>query len=410
MAAGSASTRRTGRRSATPRPWSGSASSRSRPPGRRSGSAPTPTATSRRRASTTPAASSTATTTTGAETDREKLEEMLEFARRPCRRCGAGSKGPGLRGLVRDRVLACSVRLLDLGFFRIGGEQYAEDNGTFGLATLRKRHIRFESGARGLRLPGEGRKAPRPGGRRPEPSIKVLKALCAAQRRRPRAARLPRGPRSWRDVKSADINAYLKEAAGGDFSAKDFRTWNATVLAAVGLAPDAARPRTAKPARSAALGEPRRQGRRPLPLNTPAVCRASYIDPRVFDRFDSDATILRSGRGGDRGNRAAASSPTARRSRRPSSSSSAEAETFAPPVAGYSRADGICRALHGSSIVGSRAAPEREAHGPAPNQLETMQQEGNQHGSTTWRRAHARTRAVGGVLALPATRRCARSW
>ena len=89
-------------------------------------------------------------------------------------------------------------------------------------------------------------------------------------------------------MKSADINAYVKEAAGGDFSAKDFRTWSGTVLAAVALAVSgmarARRPRASAPRRAVKevahyLG------------NTPAVCRASYIDPRVFDRFDGGLTI-----------------------------------------------------------------------------------------------------------------------
>jgi DNA topoisomerase I len=93
----------------------------------------------------------------------------------------------------------------------------------------------------------------------------------------------------WVDVKSPDVNTYLKEATGGDFSAKDFRTWSGTVLAAVALAvsgmatgSNAARTR----AKSRAVKEVAR-----YLGNTPAVCRASYIDPRVFDRFDGGLTI-----------------------------------------------------------------------------------------------------------------------
>jgi len=93
----------------------------------------------------------------------------------------------------------------------------------------------------------------------------------------------------WVDVKSADINAYLKEATGGDFSAKDFRTWSGTVLAAVALAVAgiAAGSKTSrKRAKTRAVKEVSR-----YLGNTPAVCRASYIDPRVFDRFDGGLTI-----------------------------------------------------------------------------------------------------------------------
>ena len=222
--------------------------------------------------------------------DREKFDEMLDFARElPAlrRRVRADLRR---RGLVRQRVLACAVRLLDLGFFRIGGERYAEDNGTFGLATLRKRHLRFEGGAAVFDYRAKGAK------RHvlevaDEPAIRVLRALA---RRRGGGNDLLafHESRSWHDVRSTDVNAYLKEAAGGDFSAKDFRTWNATVLAAVGLA-----------SRARETGRPSRARRRRWAnavvkdvarylSNTPAVCRASYIDPRVFDRFDSNATIL----------------------------------------------------------------------------------------------------------------------
>jgi DNA topoisomerase IB len=95
--------------------------------------------------------------------------------------------------------------------------------------------------------------------------------------------------RHWVDVKSADINEYIKQITGEDFSAKDFRTWNATVLAAVALA-------VSGPAASSRTGRKRAMTRAVKEVayylgNTPAVCRASYIDPRVFDRFRDGVTI-----------------------------------------------------------------------------------------------------------------------
>jgi DNA topoisomerase I len=95
--------------------------------------------------------------------------------------------------------------------------------------------------------------------------------------------------RRWADIKSPDINAYVKEATGGDFSAKDFRTWSATVLAAVALAVSGPAVRT-KTSRKRAKSRAIKEVARYLG-NTPAVCRASYIDPRVFDRFDGGLTI-----------------------------------------------------------------------------------------------------------------------
>jgi DNA topoisomerase I len=95
--------------------------------------------------------------------------------------------------------------------------------------------------------------------------------------------------RHWVDVKSPDINAYVKAAAGGDFSAKDFRTWSGTVLAAVALSVSGMAA-TSKTARKGAKSRAVKEVARYLG-NTPAVCRASYIDPRVFDRFDGGLTI-----------------------------------------------------------------------------------------------------------------------
>ena len=95
--------------------------------------------------------------------------------------------------------------------------------------------------------------------------------------------------RRWRDVRSEDINEYLKEATGGDHSAKDFRTWNATALAAVALAVSGESAHT-KTARKRAVKRAVDEVAVYLG-NTPAVCRASYIDPRVFDAFDARLTI-----------------------------------------------------------------------------------------------------------------------
>jgi DNA topoisomerase-1 len=91
------------------------------------------------------------------------------------------------------------------------------------------------------------------------------------------------------DVRSEDINAYIKEQTGGDFTAKDFRTWTATVLAAVALASSFA-VATSRTARTRAIRRAVQEVAQYLG-NTPAVCRASYIDPRVFDRFRSGLTV-----------------------------------------------------------------------------------------------------------------------
>jgi DNA topoisomerase IB len=220
--------------------------------------------------------------------DRERWDSMVHFAHAL----------PGLRRSVerdlsdteitRERVLACAARLLDRGFFRIGSEDYAEENNTYGLATMRKRHVSISGDQVVFDYESKG------GSRRvqavADPSVAEL--VRALKRRRGGGEELlafKRG-RRWVDVRSADINAYVKQATGGDFSAKDFRTWNATVLAAVALAVSGGAAGRSRTARKRAMRRAIEETARHLG-NTPAVCRASYIDPRVFDRFEGGLTI-----------------------------------------------------------------------------------------------------------------------
>jgi DNA topoisomerase-1 len=219
--------------------------------------------------------------------DRQKFEQMAEF----------GSSLPALRerverdlskrGLVRDRVLACALRLLDLGFFRIGSERYATENETYGLATLERRQVRFEGGAAVFDYRAKGAKRHVQVLADPVvlPTVRALKA------RRSSGSELfaYRNGRSWYGVRSDEINEHLKDLSGGEFTAKDFRTWNATVLAAVALAKHDPS-RLSKTARRRAATEAAKAVARYL-SNTPSVCRSAYIDPRVMDKFDSGDTI-----------------------------------------------------------------------------------------------------------------------
>jgi DNA topoisomerase IB len=208
--------------------------------------------------------------------DQEKFDEMIDFARAL----------PGMRervaadlaseGMGRERVLACAVRLLDRGFFRVGGEEYADENHSYGLATLEKSHVEL-AGSSTLVFDYPAKSGKRRLQAVVDPEVY---AVVASLKRR-------RGKRLF-SIRSADINAYIKEATGGDFSAKDFRTWHGTVLAAVALAVSerATSPTGRKRAVSRAVNEVAH-----YLGNTPAVCRASYIDPRVFDRYRAGITI-----------------------------------------------------------------------------------------------------------------------
>jgi DNA topoisomerase-1 len=221
--------------------------------------------------------------------DQQKFDEMIAFARALPAMRRRVSADLDDEGVTRRRVLACAVRLLDRGFFRVGGEDYAVENESYGLATIHKRHVQLLDDCTLLF------DYPAKSGQRRVQSIidaDAYEVLEQLKRRRGGSPELLayRDGRRWRDLKSADINAYVKEVTGGDFSAKDFRTWNATVLAAVALAVSGPAALASQRARRRAINRAVKEVAHYLG-NTPAVARASYIDPRVFDRFEGGLTI-----------------------------------------------------------------------------------------------------------------------
>ncbi|HYI44277.1 MAG TPA: DNA topoisomerase IB [Actinomycetota bacterium] len=219
--------------------------------------------------------------------DQEKFDRMIYFAQALPKIRHHTNLHLDQKEMSRERVLACAVRLLDRGFFRIGGEGYAEENETFGLATMRKKHVRFE----GRRVVFEYIAKSHKERLQSVVDPAVYEVVGALKKRRGGSDELlayKAGGR-WRDVKSADINIYLKEISGGDYTAKDFRTWHGTVMCAQALA-------VSKEALGSKTGRKRAVSRAIQEVahylgNTPAVCRASYVDPRVIDRYDSGVTI-----------------------------------------------------------------------------------------------------------------------
>jgi DNA topoisomerase IB len=223
-----------------------------------------------------------------------KFEQMLEFARMLPGLRRAVNRDIALDGLPPERAAAGAVRLIDLTLMRIGSEQYAEENGTFGAATLRRDHV-TRDGDRSLVVRFTGKS-----GVEHDHLVRDrdLAALAADLRRRRSGSAdffVYRDDRRWVDLTSPDINAYIQRHTSPDCSAKDFRTWGATVTAAVALAripPETCESRAARQKSlrgviaevAAILG------------NTPAVCRSSYIDPRVSDRFLDGETIRVPGR------------------------------------------------------------------------------------------------------------------
>ncbi len=225
--------------------------------------------------------------------DRHKFDSMLAFGGAlPRVRRGVardlktdGAKPPRVEHLTEPRVLACAVRLLDLGFFRIGSEDYAERNESYGLSTMLREHVTIGEREAIFDFPAKS-------GQRRVQAIadpEALALLAVLKRRRTGSQLLAyRTANSWHELTADEVNAYLKRRSGGPFTAKDFRTWNATVLAAAALASaDGAHGRAAR----------EREVKRAIKTvaaylgNTPAVCRASYVDPRVIDRFHAGVTI-----------------------------------------------------------------------------------------------------------------------
>ena len=226
--------------------------------------------------------------------DAQKFDHMLRFARvLPRLRKRIAADLTSTDELTYERVLACAARLLDLGFFRIGTEGYAETNQTYGLATMRKEHVRV-SGDK-VRFDYVAKS----GKRRLQSVVdpEVAAVVRALKRRRGGGQELLayRRDGAWYDVRSADVNAYLKAVTGEEITAKDFRTWNATVLAAVALA--VSEEARSEAARKRAIARAMCEVSHYLG-NTPAVCRASYVDPRVVECFREGRTVARAVVGG----------------------------------------------------------------------------------------------------------------
>jgi DNA topoisomerase I len=222
-----------------------------------------------------------------AKRDEAKFDHVLEVANRlPALREQIGIH-LAERGLGRPRVLAAVASLLDLGALRVGNDEYAiGDDPTYGVSTLRPEHARFRRGCAVLVFPAKGGQEQVCQVTDPE----VCLVLHDLRRRRRGTERLFAywEQRSWREVRSDEVNEYLRAAGGGDMTAKDFRTWHATVRAATQLA--AVGPQRSVGKRRRAVAAVMRDVANLLG-NTPAVARASYVDPRVVDLYHEGVVV-----------------------------------------------------------------------------------------------------------------------
>lgn len=229
-----------------------------------------------------------------ARRDRLKHDHVLDVgARLPAARRRV-RRDLALEGFPRDKALALAFRLLDLAYLRVGGEGYALRHGSYGLATLLREHVHVlppatpdDPGRVHLRFPAKS-------GQVRDTVVEdddVARLVRTLVRRRDDGPELLawQDDAGWHDVTSADVAAYVKARLGDDATPKDFRTWHATVMAARALAAAGPAPASQR-ARRQVVTQVVKDVAEELG-NTPAVCRASYIDPRVIDLWERGETI-----------------------------------------------------------------------------------------------------------------------
>lgn len=218
--------------------------------------------------------------------DAQKFAHMLRFAEALPTLRSATVRDLGGRRLDRDRVTATAVRLIDLGLFRMGGEKYAALDHHYGATTLRKHDVTVMRG--GVAFDYIAKEGKRRTITVTDGAVRsVVRALVASDSTSD-ALFCFQDRDAWRPLRSHEVSGYIATRAGGHFTAKEFRTWNATVLMALLLANTDPAPteRSRKSAVTAAV-----RGVADWLGDTPAVARASYIDPRVIDRYTCDGQL-----------------------------------------------------------------------------------------------------------------------
>lgn len=220
-----------------------------------------------------------------ARQEAEKFDKLVRFAEKLPGLRSAMAEHMALDDLAPDRICAIAVRLINLGWFRVGSEEYARRYRTFGITTLRKNHVKLRGNRIAFSYPGK---------RRIWVRTALVDAELAASIRR--LLEVPGGRRVFRyeldgemyDLSARRLNDYVKEYLDPEFSAKDFRTWGGTLMAAIALAEHGPAETEAQAKRDVAavmrtvaekLG------------NTPAVARASYVSPAVVEQYLDGRTL-----------------------------------------------------------------------------------------------------------------------
>jgi DNA topoisomerase-1 len=217
----------------------------------------------------------------------KKFERLLKFGRAVPRMRRIVREDLRKKDLRRERVMACIVRILSTCFMRPGSQVYADENGSYGLATLRPKHVRVRGDVVEFDFPGK-RQISQHSELKDPPVARVIRQLLRQRTRR--VFNYENGDGSLVDVRRRAINQYIREVMGGPFTSKDFRTWAGTLVCACALARAGCEP-----------GEPARSRKRKVVKavketaeilgNTPAVCRSAYISPEILYNFDRGKVI-----------------------------------------------------------------------------------------------------------------------
>jgi DNA topoisomerase I len=221
-----------------------------------------------------------------ARQEQEKFDKLIRFAEKLPDLRKAMAKDLQGDPLSREWACALALRLINIGWFRVGTERYARTTRSFGITTLRKGHVSIRGSRISFKYRGKHRVLVR--------TAVVDAELAAAMRE---LTKLPGGRRlfryestdgSLRNLTGAHLNAYIEEHMGGEFTAKDFRTWGGTLIAAIAFA-EQGTPETETAAKKVVAGVMRAVGARLG--NTPAVARASYVSPAVVEQYLDGRTI-----------------------------------------------------------------------------------------------------------------------
>jgi DNA topoisomerase I len=218
--------------------------------------------------------------------DAQKFAHMIRFAGALPALRTAAQQDLRRRGLTHDRVLAGVVRLIDLGLFRVGGERYAELDHHYGITTLEKRHVRLTRN--GILFDYIAKAGKQRTIEVTDPVVQPTVRTLARTDNGHDALFCYEEGGAWHQLHSREVGNYIAAQSGGHFTAKEFRTWNATVLMALVLAN--AGPSATQQSRKRVISASVREVARALG-DTPAVARSSYIDPRLVTHYESEGEL-----------------------------------------------------------------------------------------------------------------------